>query len=119
MQFIVKHYFVKYVQYGPMNVILTLMLHVLRGTPQYVQQDDREHTQDSGGRLAGRGCCDMLQVHPSTIRRCFCHEIVQVKRGRVDTLLAPMRSQVSCQKARRLARPPPSSSKCPVRFHTT
>ena len=34
MQFIVKHYFVKYVQYGPMNVILTLMLHVLRGMPQ-------------------------------------------------------------------------------------
>ena len=45
----------------PMNVILTLMLRVLRGMPQcltqYVQQDDREHTPDSGGRLAGRGCC--------------------------------------------------------------
>ena len=53
---IVKHYLVKYVQYGPMNVILTLMLHVLRGTPQYVQQDDREQTPDLGGRLAGRGC---------------------------------------------------------------
>ena len=109
MQFIVKHYFVKYVQYGPMNVILTLMLHVLRGTPQYVQQDDREHTQDSGGRLAGRGCCDMLQVHPSTIRRCFCHEIVQVQRGASTRCLLPCAPRCRARKRAVLYAPLPLS----------